>query len=440
MWSSLKVYLKHYRKYVAGLDNEELYDVDRLLEDLQNVTRPKEIIALMREKDENSLAQSLHFMTDDNRLAQRMLIVVGNALFTTHSTRATNKLTPADNRRWRYWEVRNWQAELVTMVSDTLFDPRRLMYMGVTLRFVGQSDADLEEEVEHQQRIVSRIFDQLKHMLGLRVWQLLLRGRAPPSVFAGLLEDSDGCRSDRLKLLEKQWRVLLDGELRATHSKDWQTFMDVIYWRRWPVTRIPFMLLDREGFEFKGEAASWISDMEESFGDSKLIEEFNHHVHHQATHESSGGLNKAASLYSKMRNCGVLESRCGQFAAPIKITEQDFEEPPPLSKAWDHSNFKARAMQLPQDWSKVMLKPGKAWRSPAHAGARSALTAWEWMQYHALHDWSQEVRPSPFAAWQSALVECFWIMCSWEPNCAVFVVGVAAYGLAVWELDITPAG
>ncbi len=134
MWSSLKVYLKHYRKYVAGLENEELYDVDRLLEDLQSVTRPKEIIALMREKDENSLAQSLHFMTDDNRLAQRMLIVVGNALFTTHSTRATNKLTPADNRRWRYWEVRNWQAELVTTVSDTLFDPRRLMYIGVTLR------------------------------------------------------------------------------------------------------------------------------------------------------------------------------------------------------------------------------------------------------------------------------------------------------------------
>ena len=55
---------------MSGLDTDALYDVQRMVEDLKHATNAKEMIHLMREKNENGLAQSLLFMTDDNRLVQ----------------------------------------------------------------------------------------------------------------------------------------------------------------------------------------------------------------------------------------------------------------------------------------------------------------------------------------------------------------------------------
>ena len=162
-----------------------------------------------------------------------------------------------------------------------------------------------------------------------------------------------------------------------------------------------------------------------------MIEEFNHHLHHKSDHESVGGLCAHAAMHTKLRNCGVIESRVGEGDHPIALREHDFEmEPPGLN------TFRARAGQLPEQWSRVMLAPGKAWRSPSHAGARCALGAWQWLMQYEGFNWGEGERPLFFSAWQAKLAEPAIILHNTASGNYFFVFGASLFSLLTWRLAL----
>ena len=240
-WHAMKALTKHYRQHVANLSIESLYDAARLAEEFQNVERPKQIIQIIKEKGENSLAVSLHFFSDINRECQRMLLTVVGPLWTRHSLRAKSKLSPLDNKAWRTVDVNYWRDEIATTVWDALLNPATLAYMFVEVPTCGRNELVVtEEQLAKQKSIVVRIFDFLQRLLNLRVWSHLIHAELPPDSFASLMEETG--RNQRLQDFAKEWRVSQLVEHRASQNKSWSRFVANLYWFRWPAVRVPFML------------------------------------------------------------------------------------------------------------------------------------------------------------------------------------------------------
>ena len=74
--------------------------------------------------------------------------------------------------------------------------------------------------------------------------------------------------------------------------------------------------------------------MEEGSGDSKIIEDFNHHLQHQGVHEALAGLNAKAAQHAKLENCGVLEQRANGHIKVATIDQEDWERAGPATKLW----------------------------------------------------------------------------------------------------------
>jgi hypothetical protein len=346
-----------------------------------------------------------------------------------HSWRASHKHTPEQHMEECVRGCFEWQKVLVESVERSCYDTEALLRMGIPLDW--SDHMERAESLSNLDTHAEEVLDLLLQLLHYRGCDLSTTALLPPSSFAGLLSSNPVEARSAMAAAKRDWETLLKAERRAVTSKAWTSFMREVYFARWPVVRVTFMMLQQDDWQLSPRSLSWLRSLFYHIGDSRVVEQTHKYIRAFQDHGTSNRLSTRTSRFMAAIRAPVLQERTqGSETTCVSVDGADLAFEKPDKEAWKGSFFASSAKLLPKEFATVMAPlSSSSWRSASPQASFSALLAFEWLRF--LGDAPEE--PAELNTWRNRFLVDQSIVSMGKELFIVVAAGI--HGALVWNME-----
>ena len=287
-----------------------------------------------------------------------------------YSFRASSAKTIADGVRFR---ANHLQGQYLRNYSKMFDDTFTDMHLANTLC--------LHDDPARGSRNASHLWQMqfgLAREHGMREFMQL---KQPPGSWALLLsEDVNIALSERF-FIAKHYKILIAAENMAFTNEDVAMVLECIVWRRWPVIRLTFTILNAEEAsgrrDYSDELTQLLAGVLRQVPDEKGAEDIHQHIRDipRMARNKRVGPN---ALFNSMIESGVTEVRAEEGCA-VSLTDEEVSQ-----RAWHALTDKPKLSNLvaapPAEWPTSLnkvLNPTYKFPSPSVPGFFNSMLGWQ---------------------------------------------------------------
>ena len=338
----------------------------------------QELNALKKRKGSWKLAPSL--VTNKSVAVRDLVMTIGKACWQHHANRAQEILSPQQVAEYNVSCSAHqfWKAELVDMVSNSLWDTSCLQH--------------LDPKFQLDAQVLTWHADLFTKLLETRSISLSIFHCLPPSLYSHLLSPDIQQSRQAHTMALKHWQILLDAE--AAHNSGTEVKpLNHIQWRLSPVMRVLYMSFEQDKLLHRvGTAESSALKLQtlltKHLGDSRMIENAHQHGRDLLRGAKTNTFSNCTIMANTLRS-GALEERKANVVQPtpgMKAASATWSQASktPLRKLLD-----SKSHTLPLQIQKLMQPKGKhnSWQSPAPGSLFQSVAATQWL----FEFWSEDI-------------------------------------------------